>query len=130
MLKVTLIFLVYCTSLLLFRCKDEKNEPSVEQMQHFKDSVSEARIDSAYKEIRIHCDTLKVHQVPVMVDSFLKDPALLNAFFDTAYLYTDGDKKVEKVVRQLLADCDSSLLKETYRIAQHRQKLKPMRYKR
>lgn len=93
MLKVTLIFSVYCTGVLLFGCKYEKNKPSVEQIQHYQDSVSEARIDSAYKEIKTQCDTLMVYQVPVMVDSFLKNPVLVNSFFDTAYLYTMLIKK-------------------------------------
>ncbi len=68
---------------------------------------------------------MMVHQVPQMVDSLLKDPAFLQHFFDTADLYQDANKKVEKIIRQLQADCDSNLLKETYRIAQLRQKLKP-----
>jgi hypothetical protein len=99
------------------------------ELQHNMDSVSEARIDSAYAVIKAGCDTLMVHQVPMMVDSFLKDPALLNGFFDTKQLYLDADKKVEKVIRLLQAECDSSLQKETYRRARLRQQLKPQRHK-
>ena len=92
-------------------------------MEHYRDSVSEARIDSAYRQIKMNCDTLLIYRVPQMVDSFLKNPALAQQFFDTAKLYKDADAKVEKVIRLLLADCDSSLLKETYRKAKLRQKL-------
>ena len=104
MLKVTLIFSVYCIAMIFLGCKNKDIGPTAEQVQHYRDSVSEARIDSAYKEIKTHCDTLMIYQVPLMVDSFLKDPFLVNSFFDTAYLYIDADKKVEKVVRQLQAD--------------------------
>ncbi len=100
------------------------------EIQHLKDSVSEARIDSAYASIKKQCDTLMVYQVPQMVDSFLKDSALLQKFFDTNFVYRDADKKVEKVIRQLRADCDSSLQKETYRKALLRPKAKPVRRKR
>ncbi len=130
MLKVTLNFCVYCVCLLLYGCNYEEKTPSVQQMQHSQDSLSETRIDSAYREIKMNCDTMMVYQVPAMVDSFLKDPALLQTFFDTGYHYTDVDEKVEKVVRQLLADCDSNLLKETYKIARLRQKLKQKQRKR
>lgn len=129
MLKVTLIFSVYCMALVFFSCKYKEKEPSAELVQHYRDSVSEARIDSAYKAIKSRCDTQMLYQVPIMVDSFLKNPALVTKFFDTANIYTDADKKVEKVIRQLLADCDSNLLKETYKIARYRQQLKPQRHK-
>jgi hypothetical protein len=68
--------------------------------------------------------------VPQMVDSFLKDAAQLQNFFDSTLLYSDADKKVEKVIRSLQSDCDVSLQKETYRIARLRQKAKPVRHKR
>jgi len=129
MLKVTLIFLVYCTGTLVFGCTYKKNELSVEQVMHYQDSVSEARIDSAYKQIKSRCDTLMLYQVPLMVDSLLKNPHWVSRFSDKSFVYTDADKKVEKVVRQLLADCDSNLLKETYRLVQNRLKLKPVRHK-
>lgn len=129
MLKVTLIFSVYCIAMIFFGCKTKDIGPTAEQVQHYRDSVSEARIDSAYKMIKARCDTQMLRQVPIMVDSFLKNPALVNKFFDTASVYTDADKKVEKVIRQLMADCDSNLLKETYKIARHRLQLKQVRHK-
>ncbi len=125
MLKVTLKFIYCCVIFLLWGCSGgDKALPEFE-IQRIRDSVSEARIDSANAAIKSQCDTLIVHQVPQMVDSLLKDSALLRTFFDTVNLYTDIDKKVEKVIRQLQADCDSNLQKETYRIARQRQKLKP-----
>ncbi len=39
-----------------------------------------------------------VYQLPKMVDSLLKDFALLQHFFDTTKLYNDADEKVEKVI--------------------------------
>jgi len=129
MLKRTIKFIVYCVIILTWGCSDAVKEPSALEIQHSQDSLSEARIDSAYAAIRTACDTMMVYQVPAMVDSFLKDPALLKRFFDSTHLYSDADKKVEKVIRQLQADCDSSLQKETYRRAQARQRSKPVRRK-
>jgi len=125
MLKVTLKFSFYCVIVLFCGCSEtDKARPELE-MQRVADSLSEARIDSAYAAIKSQCDTMMVHQVPQMVDSLLKDSALLQHFFDTGKLYSDADEKVEKVIRQLKADCDSSLLKETYRRARLLQKSKP-----
>ena len=129
MLKRTIKFTVYCVFMLFCGCADGVKEPSPLEIQHEQDSVSEARIDSAYAAIKTACDTLMVYQVPAMVDSLLKDTALLKTFFDTANTYSDADKKVEKVIRQLKSDCDSSLLKETYKRAQLRQRSKPVRRK-
>jgi hypothetical protein len=128
-LKVTLNFSIYCTILLFSSCNGEENPQTVLEVQHIKDSVSESRIDSAYAIIKNRCDTLMIHQVPRMVDSLLKDSALIQIFFDSTHLYTDEDKKVEKVIRQLQADCDSNLQKETYRRARLRPKPKPVRRK-
>lgn len=124
MLKVTLKFSFYCVIFFVAGCSGVDEKYPELATAHVQDSVSEARIDSAYAVIRSQCDTLMVHQVPQMVDSLLKDSALLNNFFMHDSLYYDSDKKVEKVIRQLLADCDSSLQKETYKRAQLQQKLK------
>jgi len=128
MLKVTLKFSFYCVIILCFGCSGaDKQQPELE-IQRVRDSVSEARIDSAYAAIKKQCDTLMVYQVPKMVDSLLKDSALLQHFFDTGKLYTDADEKVEKVIRQLQADCDSSLQRETYRRALLLPKSKPKQH--
>jgi hypothetical protein len=129
LLKVTLKFSIYCVIFFFCGCTDEEKPQTYLEIQHIKDSVSEARIDSAYAVIKSQCDTLMVHLVPQMVDSFLKDSALLQKYFDTNFVYSDADKKVEKVIRQLQADCDSSLQKETYRRALLRPKAKPVRRK-
>ena len=128
MLKVTIKFTVYCAIFWFCGCDAPETGPSEQEIQHYDDSVSEVRIDSAYREIKIACDTMMVYQVPKMVDSLLKDTALLYTFFDSNNIYIDADKKVEKVIRQLRADCDSSLLKETYRRARLQQKLKPKQH--
>ena len=129
LLKVTLNFCIYCALVQFSGCAEaEKSQPGLE-VQRIRDSISEARIDSAYAIIKNRCDTLMVHQVPQMVDSLLKDPALLQTFFDSTELFTDADKKVEKVIRQLQADCDSNLLRETYKRALLRPKTKLPRRK-
>lgn len=128
MLKVTLNFIFYCVFFLFAGCGEGKVDNDVQEDLHIKDSVSESRIDSAYAEIKRDCDTMMVYRVPQMVDSFLKDSALLQSFFNKNNLYRDADKKVEKVIRQLQADCDSNLLKETYKIVRLRQKAKPKRH--
>ncbi|MBK8520603.1 MAG: hypothetical protein IPL54_06860 [Chitinophagaceae bacterium] len=114
---------------MFYGCTAGENPQAYLEMQHHKDSVSEARIDSAYTFIKSQCDTLMVYQVPQMVDSFLKDSALLQSFFHSTPLYSDADKKVEKVIRQLQAECDSNLQKETYRRALLRLKVRPVRRK-
>ena len=129
LLKVTLKFSIYCVIILFCGCKAGERPQTDLEIQHIKDSVSEARIDSAYAAINSECDTLMVHQVPQMVDSFLKDSALLLSFSDSTKIYSDADKKVEKVIRQLQADCDANLQKETYRRALLRLKVKPVRRK-
>ncbi len=129
MLNVTLKYTVYCIIILIYSCDRGKTMPTEQEIQHDKDSVSEARIDSAYLEINTACDTMLVNRLPQMVDSFLKDSVLFLSFLSKADLYRDSDKKVEKVIRQLQADCDSSLLKETYKIARLRQKLKTKQHK-
>ena len=129
LLKVTLNFSFYCVIILFSGCAAGEKPQADLEMQHFKDSVSETRIDSAYAIIKSQCDTLMVYQVPQMVDSFLKDSALLQQFFNSNKLYSDADKKVEKVIRQLQADCDANLQKETYRRALLRPKAKPVRRK-
>jgi hypothetical protein len=130
MLKVTLKFSIYCAIILFCGCTAGEKPLTGLEIQHIKDSISEARIDSAYAAIKSQCDTLMVYQVPQMVDSLLKDSALLQHFFDSTKPYSDADKKVEKVIRQLQADCDSNLQKETYRRALLQQKTKPVRRKR
>jgi len=128
MLNVTIKFAVYCTIFLFLGCNEPKKEvPELENL-HYADSASEARIDSAYAAIRANCDTLLKYKAPEMADSLLKDSASLVKFFDTVR-YLDTDKKVERVIRQLQADCDSNLLKETYRIIRLRQKAKPVHRK-
>lgn len=129
MLKVTLKLVFYCVIIFAAACKETEKRPSELELLHVQDSVSEARIDSAYLSIKSNCDTLMSKQVPQMVDSFLKDSVLIQKFFSPGKVYTDADKKVESVVRQLQAECDSNLQKETYRIARLRQKLKPVRHK-
>jgi hypothetical protein len=129
MLKVTLKFILYCVFCMIWGCSGNGEESESLEVKHYSDSLSETRIDSAYKAIRSNCDTLMIYQVPKMVDSFLKDSALAHHFFDNRILYVDADKKVEKITRQLLADCDSNLLKETYRIARLRQKQGPVQRK-
>lgn len=128
MLNVTIKFAVYCTIFLFLGCNEPKKEVPELQNLHYIDSASEARIDSAYAAIRANCDTLLKYKAPVMADSLLKDSASLIKFFDTVR-YMDADKKAERVIRQLQADCDSNLLKETYRIARLRQKSKPVHRK-
>ena len=130
MLKVILKSIIFYTFFLFLGCSSGDKGPSIVEIQHFKDSVSEARIDSAYQAIKSNCDTLMFYRIPQMVDSFLKDSALLQTFFDTINVYRDADKKVEKVIRQLQADCDFSLQKETYKRGRLRQKLKQVRRKR
>ncbi len=124
MLKVTIKLAVYCISFLFLGCNEPKKEVPELEILHYTDSTSEMRIDSAYTAIRSNCDTLLKYKAPVMADSLLKDSTSLKKFF-AASLYTDADKKTEQVIRQLQADCDSNLLRETYRIVRLRKQARP-----
>ncbi len=131
MLKVTIKFTVPVFFLLLQSCKTaDKSREAEEENRLQADSVSEARIDSAYAAINKACDTLLVHKVPLLVELLKKkDTNAVKKIFDTPALYVDADKKVEKVIRQLKADCDTNLLKETYRRLRLRPKPRPMLHK-
>lgn len=129
LLKVTLKLCICFVIIFFYSCTPGERVRQELEIQRLKDAVAEARIDSAYAAVKISCDSMLVYQVPQMVDSFIKDSALLQTFFDTTLMFTDADKKVEKVIRRLQADCDASLQKETYRIARQRQRSKPLRHK-
>ena len=130
MLKVTIKFTGPVFFLFLFSCTGaQRNKTGVDE-RHFSDSVSEARIDSAYRVISQSCDTLFVHQVPRLLELLKKkDTGILKKSLDTSAVYTDPDKKVEKVIRQLKADCDSNLLQETYKRWRLQQQQGPGPYK-
>ena len=136
MLKVTIkftasqLFLLALACIYLPGCNSKGDENPEPKDMHLEDSISEARIDSAYIAINNACDTAILHIVPRLADSLLKkDTAYLQAFLDSVSVYNDPDKKVEKVVRQLKSDCNSNLLKETYKTAQRLQKARRGRHK-
>ncbi len=137
MLKVTIKFTVClfflsagCSSLLSDCTGKTDHQVKTDSLRQV-DSVSEARIDSANTAINVECDTALLYTVPRLADSLMNgDTAYLKSFFDSAGMYNDEDKKVEKVVRQLKADCDSNLLKETYKTMQRLQKAKRWQHKR
>jgi len=119
MLKVTIKFagfLVFYLALGLGCGPVDDSEKEKDAALHQADSLSEARIDSAYKAIGDSCDTLKVHLVPRFVDSLIKgDTAYMDEYFKSGSTFIDSNKKVEKIVRQLQVDCDSNLKREAYR---------------
>ena len=79
-----------------------------------RDAASEAKIDTMYAVIKRDCDSLLQFKVPALADSLLKQDSLaITAVIDTSY--TDADEKAARVIRQLKADCNASLLKETYK---------------
>jgi hypothetical protein len=89
------------------------------------DSLSEAIIDSAYIATNRDCDSLLLHQVPVWTKEVQqKDSSHLLAFTDSMQLYNNTVPKVEKVIRQLKADCATNLRTETYKRVYQLQKLK------
>jgi len=119
MLKVTIKFtgcLVFCLALGVGCGPADDSEQEKDAALHRADSLSEARIDSAYKAIGDSCDTLRVHLVPGFVDSLMKgDTAYMDEYFNSGTPFIDSNKKVEKIVRQLQADCDSNLRRETFK---------------
>ena len=133
MLKVTIklpsCLFFYCT--LALGCGPAAgNEMEKDAALHRADSLSEARIDSAYKAIGDSCDSMKLHLVPRFVVSLVKgDTAYLDKYFNSKSLFIDINKKVEKIVRQLQADCDSNLLREVYKMLPLRKRKRPIKGK-
>ena len=128
MLKVTLKFAVVLLLITLASCTDSTGKHTKEDTLRIADAASEKVIDSAYAVITKECDSLLQFKVPLLVDSLLKNDSLkLGSVYDTTIVYNGQDEKAEKVIRQLRADCDSSLLKETYKRLQQQQRLKPKR---
>lgn len=126
MFKVTLKFAAI--SFFLASCSGYADEHNKEDTLRIKDAASEKVIDSAYAAITRECDSLLQFKVPLLVDSLLKNDSLkLGSVYDTMIFYNGQDEKAEKVIRQLRADCDSSLLKETYKRLQQQQRPKPKR---
>ena len=127
MFKVTLKLARSFLLVTLMACNNAAEDHTKEDRIRIADAASEAIIDSAYTAINRQCDSLRQFKVPIMADSLLKNDSLdLNIFFDTS-LYINKDEKAEKVIRQLQADCDSSLQKETYKIYRQQQRSKPKR---
>ncbi len=128
MLKVTIKFTGGLLLLFFLSCNAGNNRKNPEIDTLVADSVSEARIDSAYRAITDSCDSFFVHKVPRLVEMLEhQDSSAVKRLIDTPALFKDANKKIEKVIRQLKADCDSNLLKETYRrwlfLQQAKQKL-------
>jgi hypothetical protein len=127
MFKVTLKSFVAIFLVVITACNEPADEHTKEDTLKMADAASEARIDSAYKAINRICDSLTQFKVPVMADSLLKNDSLnLAIYFDTAQ-FTSDDKKAETIIRQLQADCDSNLQKETYKRYQQLRLLKVKR---
>ena len=132
-MKISVLFLIFFTACTANTDRDKQQQ----LIDHEIDSTTEASIDSAYKKIKQDCDTAIKYTVPVFADSvfkMLKDssPAkltdsviykrsILLTGADTSAVTIDSLGKAANVIRVLKADCNTSLLKETYK--QARQKL-------
>lgn len=114
-IKLTAFLFFYCV--LGVGCVDTvDNEKDKDAALQMADSLSEAKIDSAYIAIKASCDTLRIHMVPRFVDSLAKgDTAYMDSFFDSKSVFIDSNKKVERIVRLLQAECDSDLRKEAFK---------------
>ena len=100
------------------------------KLQHETDSSTEATIDSAYAVIKSNCDTMLKYNAPAMADSIMKSlrhlknkqptDSLLNIMIDSImsinvhHEVNNQTEKAKMVIKQLNADCDSNLRKETY----------------
>jgi hypothetical protein len=129
MLKVTLKFTVFLLLTALVSCTDATSKHTKEDTLRIADAASEKKIESAYAVITRECDSLLQFKVPLLVDSMLKHDSLkLTSLYDTGIAYNGQDEKAERIIRQLRADCDSSLLRETYKRFRQQQLLKPKRH--
>lgn len=126
MLKVsTIFFMVTGMLLMIHSCNIRDDNNGKEMKDHVRDSLAEIRIDSAYTAINKECDTLMKYKVPELVQALIrKDSLFISSFSDSLCYYSDSVTRAEKVIRQLKQDCDSNLLRETYRRVQQLQKVK------
>lgn len=126
MFKVSIIFFTLAGILLVFNsCNNGSAIDEKEMKDHVRDSLAEIRIDSAFSSINKECDTLMKYKVPELVEALLrKDSLFITSFSDSLCYYSDSVIRAEKVIRQLKQDCDSNLLRETYRRVQQLQKVK------
>jgi hypothetical protein len=131
MFKVTIKFAFISVILFQWGCHSGNNTRLSDEAANRKhDSLAERRIDSAYAAIRASCDTDLVRIVPMLVDSLQKgDSTFVSAYLNSRISFTDSDKKVERVVRQLQVDCSANLLKETYKRAQTLQRSSKQRHR-
>lgn len=122
-IKINIIIIFVLT--VLHGCDDRAKD--ADNAQRKMDILVEHRIDSAYEAIAAECDSMLINKVPEWAVSLAeKDSTSMHVFFTTErQLYNDTNKKIEKVVRQLKKECDSNLLKETYKRALQLQQLKP-----
>ncbi len=105
------------------------------------DSLTEVSIDSAYRIIRQNCDTSLKYAAPLMADSIsnmlLSEPekftdsmlvAVTKKMLGSADTLSESPNvvpaKAANIIALLKADCDSSLLKETYTQARLQLQLK------
>lgn len=126
--KVThCINVILCTLVLSCQQRNTRQEdPVAGQLR--SDSATEARIDSVYAELKPYCDSVLKNEVPVMAKALVNgDSSLFKTIFDSITLYSDTNKKAEKVIRRLQEDCRANWLTETYRITRSLKPSKPVR---
>ena len=113
---------------------DEPNDTEEYQYDRLEDMVHATA--TSFLGLTVKCARCHDHKFdPIPQTDYYRLRAIFEPALDTenwrlpgarlVSLMTDADEKVERVVRQLLADCDSSLLRETYRIARLQKRSKP-----
>lgn len=128
MFKVTIKYTLFFTLPIWLGCNSPGRPSAEEDSMRKADAASEARIDSAYKAIAQECDSLLLFTVPMLVDALIRHDSLVITGVSDTFFY-DTDQKAEKVIRQLKADCNANLLKETYKRYRQQQLLKPRRHR-
>src|SRR5437868_4840688 len=128
MLKVTIKFACALFFYLMIKGCTSANKADPNLTLNRADSLSETRIDSAFRNISDSCDTMMVHLLPRFVDSLMNgDTAFMTHYFDNEKQFVDSNKKVEKIIRLLQADCITGLQRETYKRARQQLRSKQLR---
>lgn len=109
---------------IIFSCKDNQHTYKIDA-ETLKDAAFEHIIDSFNVIINTNCQRALQEEVPVLAEKIIKGDSLaILYYFQNKEKYTDSISKIQKVITALQEECDSSLLKETYRRVRQLQKLK------
>lgn len=121
MFKIHTIFCVCIGIAAALSCHNNQQQYKIDA-ETVKDAASERIIDSFNTIINKNCELAVLNEAPALAQKIVSgDTAAVFNYFSQKHRYADTVEKVQKVITALQNECDSNLLKETYRIVQQLQ---------